>query len=257
MHQLRLMLVALQFYSRIPVRGGLADWMGWDASWLAPATRFLPLVGIVVAAMQAAFWWLLAFHTQLPPMVIVALVMVLGVWLTGAFHEDGFADACDGFGGQHSAEKTLSIMRDSRLGTYGVIGLCLLMLLKFSLLLQALDQLQFACVLICAASVSRAAVLVFIASLSYSPHEQNAKPLAKSIDGTSVLVGLFLGVAPLLAWVLAGLPWQRAATCLALTFLALWWWRRQVTRRLGGYTGDTLGAAQQIAEVSLLIGLIA
>ncbi len=127
-HQLRLFFIALQFFTRVPIPG----WVGFDPSWLHQSTRYFPLVGLGVALVAAGVYFAAA---QLWPAPVAAVLSTAaGIYLTGAFHEDGFADMCDGFGGGMTRERVFEIMKDSRIGTYGTVGAGLLIALKCTLL---------------------------------------------------------------------------------------------------------------------------
>src|ERR1700741_3659104 len=121
MYQLRLFFTALQFFTRLPV----PRWVGFEAHWLNHASRYFPLVGLVVGPIAAAVYGAAAW--LFPGPVAGMLSTAACIYATGAFHEDGFADMCDGFGGGMTAERVLEIMKDSRIGAYGAIGtICLL-----------------------------------------------------------------------------------------------------------------------------------
>jgi adenosylcobinamide-GDP ribazoletransferase len=124
MQQVRLFFIALQFFTRLPI----PSWVGFEAAWLHHASRYFPLVGAVVAAIAAGVYALAAL--VLPAPVAVLLSTAAGIYATGAFHEDGFADMCDGFGGGQTRERVLEIMKDSRIGAYGAIGIILLLAVK-------------------------------------------------------------------------------------------------------------------------------
>src|SRR5213595_1177307 len=124
MHQLRLFFTALQFFTRLPIPG----WIGFEQSWLNHASRYFPLVGVVVAALTGAVYALAALW--FPGPVAVVLATAAAIYATGAFHEDGFADMCDGFGGGMTAQRVMDIMKDSRIGAYGAIGIGCLLALK-------------------------------------------------------------------------------------------------------------------------------
>src|SRR3979409_1644264 len=126
--QFLLFLVAIQFLTRLPV----PQLDGFQASWLPQSTRFFPLVGALVGLIGVGVWRLGSMC--FPPAVAVGLMMSASLLLTGAFHEDGFADVCDGFGGGRTRDAVLSIMKDSRVGAYGAIGIATLMILKWTTL---------------------------------------------------------------------------------------------------------------------------
>ncbi|MFM1989290.1 MAG: cobalamin-5-phosphate synthase [Pseudomonadota bacterium] len=254
--QLRLFLVALQFYSRIPVTGRLAAWMGWDPSWLGGAVRYFPLVGIVVAIGQSVVY--IAASTLLPHPVALLLAIAAGLLLTGAFHEDGWADFCDGFGGGNDRARTLAIMRDSRIGAYGAIGIATLLLMRFETLAHVEADWVVA-TLVCAAAFSRGCSVLVMASLRYARDEADAKakPIAEHVTGRDAVVALGLAIAPSAALVAWTGDWAPAAAAGGVALLATAALRRMMRRRLGGYTGDALGAVQQLAELGFLIGLLA
>jgi len=254
--QLRLFLVALQFYTRIPVTGRLAAWMGWEPARLGRATRFFPLAGIIVALGQSLVY--VAASLVLPHAVAVLLAMAAGIMLTGAFHEDGWADFCDAFGGLVDRARTLAIMRDSRIGAYGAIGVAMLLLLRFEALAQ-LEPDWIVAALVCAAACSRGCAVLVMASLPYARDETDAKakPIAESVRGFDVLVAILTATAPAVAlavWIGDARP---AVLGGAFALVATALMRRLIRRRLAGFTGDCLGAVQQVAEVAFVLGLLA
>lgn len=256
LQQLRLFLTAVQFFTRLPVPA----WVGHSAQQLAQATRYFPLVGIVVGTLAALALWLAALC--LPPALAVGLSIAVGVLVTGAFHEDGLGDFADGFGGGHSREQILAIMKDSRIGSYGAITLVLVLLLKFQALLALHDEhglMLAAAALIAAHGYSR----LLAASLMLTQHyvrddaSARAKPAAQRLDAAGIVVALLTGLAAL------ALPWAAgtAATALlsaaATALLVRAWLGWRLQRRLGGYTGDCLGAVQQLTELAFYLGLLA
>src|SRR6202035_2574443 len=128
--QFLLFLVAIQFLTRLPV----PHFDGFQASWLAQSTRYFPLVGALVGLIGVGVWWLGSMC--FPPAVAVGLMMSASLLLTGAFHEDGFADVCDGFGGGSTRNSVLAIMKDSRVGAFGAIGVAMMLGLKWSALVS-------------------------------------------------------------------------------------------------------------------------
>ncbi|MCR5881639.1 adenosylcobinamide-GDP ribazoletransferase [Rhizobacter sp. J219] len=250
-HELRLIGVALQFLTRVPVR------VGFDPSWLNQSARHFPLVGAFVGALGALVLW--AASLVFPSAVAVGLSMVATVLLTGAFHEDGLADTCDALGGAVSRERALEIMKDSRIGTYGALGLLLVLGLKAATLV-ALPPAWAMAALLLAHTVSRAAAVALIRLLPYAGDvsQAKAKPLAERISTGGLLVGLawavMVGLA-LIAWQ-AGW-WPMVVTAWGVAALGAWVCGRWFVRRLGGITGDTLGATQQLTELAVLLGWLA
>jgi adenosylcobinamide-GDP ribazoletransferase len=250
-HQLRLFFVALQFFTRIPI----PQRVGFDPEWLHHAARYFPAVGLIVGLATASAH---AAAAQLwPPAVAVLLSTALGVLLTGAFHEDGFADVCDGMGGGYTAERTLEIMKDSRVGAFGAIGIMLMLALKIAAL-GSLPAWTAAAGLLAAHPLSRLLSGSLIRLMAYARHEGKAKPLATRMSNGEFAIAVCTGIAPLLALCAAGLlAWQGALLACLLALCGTVWMARIFLRRLGGYTGDCLGAVQQVAEVLFYLGLLA
>ena len=251
MHQLRLFFVALQFFTRIPI----PRWVGFDPAWLHQASRYFPAVGWVVALITAATYTLASLFW--PPIVAVVLATVAGIWLTGAFHEDGFADVCDGFGGGMTPERVLEIMKDSRVGAYGAIGITLMLAFKISLLVS-LPVPYVVPALLIAHPLSRLASCTLIWQLEYARLEGKAKPLAQHMSTTEWLIAVFTVALPIVALLFLGLiPLTNFLLGCVFLILASWWLARLFVRRIGGYTGDCLGAVQQLSEVAFYLGLLA
>ena len=213
--------------------------------------------GALVGAFVAAVLWTTA--QMLPMMVAAGLAIAAGAWLTGAFHEDGFADTLDALGGAVSRERALEIMKDSRLGTYGVLGLVLLIGIKWAAL-AALPLATALAALLLAHTASRSLTVVLLGVLRYAGDAAHAKakPMAQRVGAGSVAVALGWSAALVIAlWGSGALSsLQLLAALLALSVVGLTC-ARWFKRRLGGYTGDTLGAAQQIAETAVLLAVLA
>ncbi len=250
-HQCRLFFIALQFFTRLPI----PRWVGFEPDWLHHASRYFPMVGIVVAAITSAVYALAAWLWPAP--VAVLLATAAGIYLTGAFHEDGFADMCDGFGGGLTRERVLDIMKDSRIGAYGAIGIGVLLALK-CVVLSAMPSGAVIAALFFTHPLSRLAATALIWRLEYARDESKAKPLAQQMTTiefaiaavSAMLPALYLGLNGHLAWnaMLAGV--------LAATAAAAWLGKKFI-RRIGGYTGDCLGAVQQVTEVVLYLSVLA
>jgi len=256
LQQLRLILAAIQFFTRLPVPA----WVGHSAEPLQQAARYLPLAGTLVGALSAAVLWLAA--QALPPTLAVALCMAAGILATGAFHEDGLADFADGMGGGHTKEKILAIMKDPRTGSFGVIALVLALLLKYQALLALCDlhsPLLLAAALVAAHAVSRvmAVSLMFTQEYVRDDDSARARPAAQRMSGASFAVALFTGLAALYLPYAAGAPPASICAALGAALLARIWLAWRVQKRLGGYTGDCLGAVQQVAELAFYGGLLA
>lgn len=243
--ELQLFLCAVQFLTRIPT----PRLDGFEPDWTTRAARYFPLVGLLVGGLCAAAFWGASKVWTAP--VAAVLALGLGVLVTGAFHEDGLADTADGLGGGTTPAKRLTIMKDSRVGTYGVVALIFVFALKGTSL-AGLPPAFGVWALVAAHAAGRAAAVVVMFLMPYAGEAKATKwkpaeggptfpealtavaigglPLALSPDGV-VLAGLALGVL--------------AATALALT----------ARRLIGGYTGDVLGGVEQVFETAFLLGV--
>ena len=257
---LRHYLLALQFFTRIPVTGRLAAWVGYSPDMLRASSAHFPGVGWVVGACGAVVYALLYLGlgaAPATPWVAAALSTAATVLLTGGFHEDGLADVADGLGGAATRERALEIMKDSRIGAFGAMALVLALLSKISLLaLLGQRGLSPALAALAGAHVaSRFFPLLLVRSLPYvsDSARAKAKPLADSITVPQLWAAAAWCAAPLAVIALgegAGfvlLALLLSGACSAL--LARWF-----LQRLQGFTGDCLGAVQQTAEIAFYLG---
>ncbi|WP_223264588.1 adenosylcobinamide-GDP ribazoletransferase [Sulfuriferula plumbiphila] len=251
MHQLRLFFIALQFFTRLPV----PRWVGFEPDWLRHAARYFPAVGMVVGTVTAGVY-VLSIRIW-PQPVAVLLSTIAGIYLTGAFHEDGFADTCDGLGGGNTPQRVLEIMKDSRMGAYGAIGIGLMLALKF-VVLSSLPIYAAAMALLAAHPLSRLASTALIWRLSYAKADGKAKPLAQPMSTLEFCIATVTASLPVVAICVADrLSWQAIVTGSIAMVVATLWLAGIFLRRIGGYTGDCLGALQQVAEVVFYLGLLA
>jgi adenosylcobinamide-GDP ribazoletransferase len=273
LHQLRLFFVAVQFLTRVPV----PTWatLGFQPTWLNACVIHFPLVGAFVGLMGALV--LLGASVLWPVWVAAVLAVTATVVLTGAFHEDGLADTFDALGGHVPRERALEIMKDSRIGTYGAAALGLSLLLRVTLLAASVSSsgvLATCCALVAAHALGRTAAVVLMRWLPYAGDAAHAKakPLATSVPTRSVVWAVITG--GLIVWMAAtiavnvggaapggvGQAWRFWAgwACAACTaWVVAWCMRGWLQRRLGGYTGDTLGATVQLTEIAVLLTLSA
>ncbi len=250
--EIRLFLVAVQFLTRLPV----PTFTNYQPSWLQQSARYLPLTGLLIGGLTAlvfaALYWLIN------PWVAAIGSTAFSIRLTGAFHEDGLADTCDGLGGSFTREGALNIMKDSRLGTYGTLGLVMALALKVSLLASL--SLPLAVVaLVLAHGFSRFFSILLLSLLPYAGDIEHAKakPMAHSLNKHQATFAL-LTLLPSLALpclLLGNLPISLLFTALIFMLLATSYMARLLNRRLGGYTGDGLGATQQLSEVAGYLAL--
>ncbi|MGJ7918864.1 adenosylcobinamide-GDP ribazoletransferase [Massilia sp. LXY-6] len=251
MQQVRLFFIALQFFTRLPI----PTWVGFEASWLQHASRYFPLVGCVVGAIAAAVYFAAAL--VLPAPVAAVLSTAASIYLTGAFHEDGFADACDGLGGGVTPERALEIMKDSRVGAYGAIGIACMLAAKLSALAMLPPRLAVGALFL-AHPLSRLAAASLIWKLDYVRGEGKAKPLAQQMTGTEFAIAAVTALLPVP--ILLAVGWiapDAVLAALLAALLAAVWLGRKLEQRLGGYTGDCLGAVQQVAEVLVYVCVLA
>ena len=251
MHQVRLFFIALQFFTRLPI----PRWVGFEPDWLHHASRYFVAVGTVVGAMTAGVYALASWLW--PPAVAVLMSTVAGIYLTGAFHEDGFTDTCDGLGGGMTPQRALDIMVDSRIGAYGAIGIGLLLAMKCVTLSFLTPQPAVAALLV-AHPLSRLASTGLIWRLNYVKGEGKAKPLGHRMSHAEFLIAVLTLALPVAAVMFAGwLSWQALASGALAVLVAAVWLARKFVRRIGGYTGDCLGAVQQVTEVVFYLALLA
>lgn len=255
--QWRYFLLALGFFTRIPV----PNFADFDESELNHSAKYFPLIGMIVGLVGAGFFALGAAF--LPQNIAVIVSMVATIYLTGAFHEDGLADSADGLGGGWDKERILTIMQDSRLGTYGAVAIFLALFAKFQLL-SALNHYLVPFTLIAAHALSRLAAVYMMASLTYTKPSGKAKPLATLVSKVDLAVASVFGLLPFLA-IIAMLVANHQTLEISLKFVLMtlipvllsWvWWRHKIHKWLGGYTGDTLGAMQQITELAFYLGVV-
>ena len=250
LHQLRLFLIALQFFTRLPI----PRWVGYQPAWLQQSSRYFPLVGTVVAAICGATYMVAGW--LLPSPIAVLLAVAAGIYLTGAFHEDGFADMCDGFGGGLTRERVLEIMKDSRIGAYGAIGILCLLAIKAGALVSLPTAVVVAALFI-AHPLSRLAAVSLIWLMDYARDEGKAKPMAQSMSTGEFVVAAFCGLLPAIMCGLLGmLDWSALVLALLAAIASAWFLGRKCQRRLQGYTGDCLGAVQQVAEVAVYLAIL-
>lgn len=251
-------LLAVGFFTRIPVPSN-ADFQESD---LNRCVKYFPLVGCIVGLLGvAAFYLAMQVFTH---SIAVLISMAATIFATGAFHEDGLSDSADGLGGGWGREQVLAIMQDSRLGTYGAIALFMALMGKYQLLV-AMHADTVMAVLICAHALSRLSAVWLMVALPYTKSSGKAKPLATEVSRVDLWVANIFGLLPLLillALVQNSLGNWRVTVSLLLLLLGAvaavwWWWRMLLKRKLGGYTGDTLGAIQQISEIMFYLASLA
>ena len=236
--QVRIFLIGQMFLTRLPTPA----WVGYSDALLARSTVYFPLIGACVGAFGAAAylltlaWW--------PPTLAVLCSIAATIWITGAFHEDGLADTFDGIGGGWTPDAMITIMKDSRMGTYGTVALLLVIAAKWNALSMLPAPVAWRAMLV-GHVLGRWSSLPLIWWLPYVHHSQSkSKPFAASVTLARLVAGSLLS---LLCCLLIGtlLPW---IICAALGVVVGGGW--YVKRKLGGITGDVLGALNQLTELS-------
>jgi adenosylcobinamide-GDP ribazoletransferase len=228
------------FYTRIPV----PRWVAYDANNLNAATRYFPLVGYIVAFVSWSVY--IVFQYIFSVEISVIMSTLAGVLLTGAFHEDGLADVCDGFGGGWTKEKI-----------YGVVGLIFILLLKFFSLVQLSmsDFWYFGLVLLVAHALSRGAAVFIIYTSIYAREDADskAKPVAQQLSTRNLVMATLLAVIPLAGLMYINVFFLLIITpVISLTVYLYWYFNKWI----GGYTGDCLGATQQLNEVVIYLSVL-
>ena len=262
MQFVRHFLLALQYFTRIPLPESVAQWVGFNATMQRASLAHFPGVGCIVGALTGTAFYL--FAALLPalstaPWLAACLSTVLSVMLTGAFHEDGLADTSDGLGGMVTRDRALEIMKDSRIGSYGATALVLALSTKLALLTM-LGQINLSLAawsLFAAHVCSRVMPLLIAARLPNVGDDvtTKTKPLASKIALQTLLVAL--------VWLLladAAFASQHSPTLLlwgtGCSLFAFALMLHLLSRRLNGFTGDTLGATQQVCELAFYLGIL-
>ena len=259
--QVHIFLTAVMFYTRIPC----PKWVNHSEKYLTKSTIYFPVIGWIAGTLAALV--VVAGMQLWSSGIAILLSMIAGILLTGAFHEDGFADVCDGFGGGWTQAKILEIMKDSRVGAYGVIGILLMLALKYSAIYQIVSSISsqltstsdafswhagvsMGFIFLIAHTLSRFTAVTIIYRYPYARanEDSKAKPVAKKLIFSDLLLAVMFTAIPLAGY----MCWQQSAQVLWV-LLPLGMLHgllgRYFMKWIGGYTGDCLGATQQLAEV--------
>lgn len=240
---MRLAACAITFLTRLPVARGSA----FDGKTVARSARWFPLVGGLLGGIYAGAAWVLA--PRFPPAVTAVLLAALDAALTGAMHLDGLADTADGFGGGRSREDVLRIMRDHAVGSYGAVAVALAVALKIAAVTALAGTPAIGPALFLAPLLGRWAAVLLGATRPYARaiEDQGTGSPTRWMGRTELAVATVTAAAASAAFGWRGL----AAGVLAAGVAGLWGWR--CARRIGGVTGDTLGAAVVAAECVVLL----
>ncbi len=242
--EVRYFFTALGYFTRVPV----PRWVGFEAGYLSASARYFPLVGVLVGGVGALTY--LAALRVFPGGIAVMLSMAATLAVTGALHEDGLADCCDAFGGGYARDDVLRIMHDSRIGAFGAIALVIALGLKWQAL-AALPPSRAAWLMIAAHAASRVTAVSYLVTLDYVRPEGKAKPVAQRMSlpafGCAAAFGL-----PWLFWP----DWRAGCAAFGALIVLRVLLGRYFVRRIGGYTGDCLGFAQQIFELAVYLVML-
>jgi adenosylcobinamide-GDP ribazoletransferase len=254
--EIRIFFTALMFYTRLPCPPNIDH----SPDYINKATRYFPLIGYIVGGISWAVFYASTFVFDVQIALIFSLIA--GVLVTGAFHEDGLADVCDGFGGGWTKEKILDIMKDSRVGAFGAIGIVFLLGLKYMALHNLVSKVNsnstviIALIFISYHSLARLTAINIVFTEQYSREDENskAKPIAKAHGNKEILGAYFFGLLPLL--VLSLFNWTCVLVLIPLFFL-YFYSKRYFNKWIDGYTGDCLGAVEQLAECIVILTYLA
>lgn len=239
-------LLTLAFFTRIPLPNAFGKKIDHDAS-LTEAIAFFPVIGLLIGIILAGVW--LGVSAFVPPLVAAGLTIGIGLLITGALHEDGFADCADGLGATPDRDKALEIMRDSRVGAYGALALVWTIGIRW-VALASLAPIAGAFALVIAHAGSRSAIIIAMRWADYARPEGLGKLASGEASNSNLIIAFVTAIT--IALVLGQIS---GIIALAAGLLLAWAFLVYLTRRLGGYTGDGLGAMQQISEISILIVL--
>ncbi len=245
--QILLIHYAVMFYTRIP----LPSLAKTDQSIEDHASRYFPLIGWLLGGVCAGSF--LVLNLLFTQEVSVLLATLIGIYTTGAFHEDGLADTCDGLGGGWDKQQILDIMKDSRVGTYGLVGLGFALILKVVLLAQI--PIEYVALALLAGNVlSRWYSVLVMRVMRYVRLDERSKskPITKNFADKDFLVATMITL-PALFFFLSDGVWVACLTMgIPVLYLCL-----KLKKWLGGYTGDTLGAVQQLSEIAFYLSFTA
>ncbi len=254
--EIRIFFTALMFYTRIPCPKDVCH----SPDYINKATRYFPLIGWIVGAISFVVFWLSAFLFEVN--IAVFFSLIAGVLVTGAFHEDGLADVFDGFGGGWTKPKILDIMKDSRVGAYGAIALIFLFGLKYLALTNLISKIDpsnvvfIALIFIAYHSLARLTAINIIFTSQYSRDDETSKvkPIAKAHSYREKIGAYLFGLFPLI--ILCFLQWKLVFVLFTLAIL-FFYSKRYFNKWIDGYTGDCLGAVEQMAECVCILTFLA
>jgi adenosylcobinamide-GDP ribazoletransferase len=260
--EIRIFFTAVMFLTRLPV----PKFTDHSQDYLERSLKYSPLVGWIVGGISALTF--LVFNKYISEDIAILAAIIAGILTTGAFHEDGFADVCDAFGGGWTKEKILLIMKDSRLGTFGVTGLISILAAKFLLLRELpkftpdieapslnifVNYRHFLLLIVAAHAISRLMPMLTVRVFDYvtDPDSSKSKPIAsKKPTAIEILIAVTFALVPFIF-----LNWHFLLAIVPLPFV-VYNLARYFKKWIGGYTGDCLGAIQQVSEIVFYLGAL-
>lgn len=238
---------AIAFLTGLPAGRNAA----FDAKDVARSARWFPLVGGLLGGVSVAALWLLS--RVFPPLVTAVLIAAIDAALTGALHFDGLADTADGFGGGRTRADILRIMRDHAIGSYGAIALVLVIALKIATITTLAGSRHAITALLLAPVLGRWSAVILSSTESYARPPEDDSP--KSVGSPTRFVGrheLIIATVTAVTLAAAAGRWFGGAALLVVAVASVYWgWRCR--QRIGGVTGDTLGAGVELSECLVLL----
>ena len=237
------LLAALQFLTRVPIRLRREPSLEKSVAWFPVAGA---IIGAAVGGVAAGLWFVV------PPMVAAACAVTVGLLITGAFHEDGLGDIADAFGGGWTVERRLEILKDSRHGTYGVAAICASIVLRVIAVGQLTGPRAMFTAVVSAHTMGRVAAVAMAGSMRLATHSGLGADYGRGTTPVRAAVGSAVGIAiaaTAVGWWVLPLVGAVAAAVLGTGLLA--------RRKIGGISGDVLGATEQVAEILCLVTLTA
>lgn len=232
---------AFQFLTRLPLGG-----MKYDAGTLSRSAKFFPLVGLVLGIVGSVLYLWLGAH--LPALFAALFLVIFLALITGGLHEDGLADAADGFGGGWNREQILAILKDSRIGSYGALAIVFSVASR-TLLVASFPRSSVSGYLISAFVLCRWSALPLGYALPAAGEESSqGGRIARKISGASLAIGTAMALL-VVGYLLRGRMWGPVASAMFVTVLSGIYYQR----RIGGITGDCFGATNQLTEIAVYL----
>lgn len=238
-NEFKILCTAISYYTRIP----LYNFSDFSQESLKKSNSYFPFIGWIVGGFTALVFVMASM--VFPKSIAVLLSILSGILLTGAFHEDGLSDSVDGFGGGYTKERILTIMKDSRIGTFGAIALFSALALKFALLYE-IDTALLPIIIVAGHSTSRFFALTFIVTHEYARQNDNTSRsgiVSQKLNYSELIIPALFGVLPLFL-----IGFRYFITLIPLV-IARQFIGSYLTKKIDGFTGDTLGASQQVFEI--------